>query len=128
MHRTRAALPVITTLLRSSESDGLTQAIKQRRSRVNAKPVLLSIDVQGDLRVADAIIYSRRIGGRALCREVAPIESGDNSGRPCSCQKGPAAETTHIGVMLSRFRGFLFRHRRLRRLSIGCLGSKANAM
>jgi len=34
----------------------------------------------------------------------------------------------YIGVMLSRFLGFLFRHRRLRRLSIGCLESKANAM
>src|SRR6266850_5913457 len=48
MHVTRAALPVVTTLLRSSESNGLTDAIEERRPRVDAKLAVLAVDAQRD--------------------------------------------------------------------------------
>jgi hypothetical protein len=37
-------LPVITTLLRSGESNSLTDAIEERRPRVNTKLVVLAVD------------------------------------------------------------------------------------
>jgi hypothetical protein len=48
MHGTCAALPVITALLRSGESNSLTDAIEERRPRVNAQLVVLAIDAQRD--------------------------------------------------------------------------------
>src|SRR2546423_14595209 len=48
MHRTGAALPVVTALLRSGQSDGLTDAIEERRPRVNTKLAVLAVDAQRD--------------------------------------------------------------------------------
>jgi len=48
MHRARAALPVIATLLGAGERDGFTDAIEQRGSRVNAKLVTSAVDAQRD--------------------------------------------------------------------------------
>jgi len=48
MHCTCAALPVVTALLRSGESNGLTNAIEERRTRVDAKLAVLAIDAQRD--------------------------------------------------------------------------------
>ena len=62
VHRARAALAVITALLRSGESNGLAEAIEQRRSRIDAKLVLLAIDAQRDWHGAN-IIDLRQIGG-----------------------------------------------------------------
>ena len=48
MDRAGAALAVITTFLRASESNGLTDAIQQRRARVDAKMVILAVDAERD--------------------------------------------------------------------------------
>ena len=48
MHRARAALAVIATFLRARESNGLADAIQQRRARINAKMVGLAVDAQRD--------------------------------------------------------------------------------
>src|SRR6266550_43651 len=46
VHRAGAALTVIASLFRAGERDGLTNAIEQRRPRVDTKPVLLAVDPQ----------------------------------------------------------------------------------
>src|SRR6267143_3156867 len=48
MHRTCAALPVVTAILRSGESNGLTDAIEERSPRVDAKLAVLAVDAQRD--------------------------------------------------------------------------------
>ena len=48
MHRTCAALPVVTALFRSGESNGLTDAIEERRPRVDSKVAVLAVDAQRD--------------------------------------------------------------------------------
>src|SRR3989454_4908526 len=40
----RPALPVVAALLRSGEGEGLTDAIEQRRPRVNEKPLVLAVN------------------------------------------------------------------------------------
>jgi hypothetical protein len=46
MHCARAALPVVTALLRSGERNRLTDAIEERCPRVDAKVVILAVDAQ----------------------------------------------------------------------------------
>src|SRR6267143_2399910 len=64
MHRTRAALPVVTALLRSGESNGLTDAIEERRPRVDAKLAVLAVDAQRDRDRAFDVRPARNFCGR----------------------------------------------------------------
>src|SRR5256885_2943572 len=48
MHCTCAALAVVTALLRSGESNGLTEAIQQRRPWVHVKLMVLAVNPQRD--------------------------------------------------------------------------------
>src|ERR1051326_325628 len=48
MDRTCAALTMVTPLLRSCEHYGLTNTVKQRRSRINTKLMVLAINAQRD--------------------------------------------------------------------------------
>src|SRR5436190_24379272 len=65
MHRTGTALPVITTLLRSGESNGLTDAIEQRCPRVNAKLAVLAVNAQRDRDRPHDVWLVRNCLGRA---------------------------------------------------------------
>ena len=48
MHCAGAALAMITTFLRAGERNGLTDAIQQRRARIDAKRVILAVNAQRD--------------------------------------------------------------------------------
>src|SRR2546427_7406072 len=48
MHRAGPALAMITTFLRAGEGNGLTDAIQQRRARIDAKMVVLAVNAQRD--------------------------------------------------------------------------------
>src|SRR5207245_9033310 len=66
MHRTGAALPVITTFLRSGESDGLTDAIEQRCPRVDPELAILAVNAQRDRnRALDVWLVRHGRGGAA---------------------------------------------------------------
>ena len=67
MHRTCAALPVVAALLRSGESNGLTEAIQQRRPRIDAKLVVLAVDVQRDRDPPSMFGPSAQLRSRGLC-------------------------------------------------------------
>src|SRR5258705_12013611 len=64
MHRTCAALPVITALLCPGKSNGFTDAIEQRRTRVDAKLAVLAVDAQGDRDRALDVRSVRDLRGR----------------------------------------------------------------
>src|SRR3989454_9271510 len=64
MHRTCAALPVVAALLRSGQSNGLTEAIQERCPRVNAKFVVLAVDAQHDRDRALDVRPARTCCGR----------------------------------------------------------------
>src|SRR6266849_4221102 len=64
MHRTCAALPVVTALLCSGENNGLTDAIEERRSRVDAKLEVLAVDAQRDRDRALDVRSIRKFSGR----------------------------------------------------------------
>jgi hypothetical protein len=49
MHRARAALPVITTLFCAGKGHGFADAIQQRGPGIDAKLVVLAVDVENDL-------------------------------------------------------------------------------
>ena len=98
MHRASAALAVITTFLGASESNGLADAIQQRRARVNAKMVVFAIDVQRDRDSARDGGSARDCRRRAaLCRSAIRANrcatSNDCDSRSTShrAQKCPAA-------------------------------------
>src|ERR1700675_1343055 len=64
MHSTCAALPVVAALLCSSESNGLTEAIQQRRPRIDAKLVVLAVNAQLDWDRALDVRPARTCCGR----------------------------------------------------------------
>jgi hypothetical protein len=70
MHRTCAALTVVTTLLRSSQDNSFADAIEQRCPRVNTKLAVLAVDAENDGH------GSLDIRPRQDCRgRVDPLES-----------------------------------------------------
>ena len=48
VHRARAALPVIASLLRTGEMQMLAQAIEQRRAWIDAQVMLLAVNTKRD--------------------------------------------------------------------------------
>ncbi len=69
----RTALAVITSLFRAGQMQVLTEAIEQRRARIDAQIVLLAIDTQGDRNRAlyrghcfYCFRYRSRFGARAF--------------------------------------------------------------
>src|SRR5262245_39468071 len=62
MHGACAALPVVAALLRPGESNRLTDAIEQRRPRINAKLPVLAVDTQRD---GDRARNARRVRNRS---------------------------------------------------------------
>src|SRR5882672_10740359 len=68
MHRAGAALAVIATFLRARESNGLADAIQQRRARINAKMVVLSVNAQRDRDSAVDAALIRDFPGWAALR------------------------------------------------------------
>src|SRR5258705_6576572 len=85
MHRTCAALPVVAALLRSCESNGFTDAIEERRTRVNAKLVVLAVDTQRDRDRALDVRPVRNFRGRGtlLGSAVSVRRSGPRN--DCGC-------------------------------------------
>src|ERR1700730_2562945 len=97
MHGTRAALPVVTALLGSGESNSLTDAIEERRTRVDAKLAVLAVDAQRDRDCALDVRAVRSFCGRgALHVSAASVRrhrrSNDYSGccTPCAPKEFPA--------------------------------------
>src|SRR5687768_14748869 len=72
MHRAGAALSVVAAFLRSSEVNGLAQAIKQRRARVDAQLMILAVDAQRDGDRAFDVGSIRDWRPRAFLRSRAP--------------------------------------------------------
>src|SRR5260370_27530189 len=64
MHRTCAALTVVTALLCSGESNGLTDAIEERRPRIDAKLEVLAVDPQRDRDRALDVRSVQKFSGR----------------------------------------------------------------
>src|SRR5205823_2020211 len=92
MHRAGAALPVIAALLGSGESNGLTDAIKERRPRVNAKLAVLTVNAQCDRDRAGDIRPVRPCRGRralpwSVVRMRRRAHRNDRGG--CSISRGP---------------------------------------
>jgi len=46
MHGAGAALAVVAAFLRAGEQDDFTQAVQKRGARVEAQPMLISVDAQ----------------------------------------------------------------------------------
>jgi hypothetical protein len=110
VHRAGATLAVIAALLGAGEGNVLAQAVEQRRPRVHAKSMILSVDAQRDWHGAVTSVRFRWLGRRGLPHDVTHVDSGDHPGRPCRCKKRPAAEPRHAATGYCPFVGLLLRH------------------
>src|ERR1700694_743713 len=96
MHGTGSALPVITALLRAGQSDGLTDAVEERRPRVDPKLAVLSVDAQRDGDRAFDVRPCRSFRGRGALpgRAVRVLRSAPRNDRSrrasCRLEKCPA--------------------------------------
>src|SRR6267142_928648 len=104
MHCASAALAVIATFLGPGESKGLTNAIQQGRTRINAKMVVLAVDAQRDwdgTRDVGAVRDCPRLA--ALCGRAHRRAPGNDCGcgsTPHSLQKCPACRIRRVRLFV----------------------------
>jgi hypothetical protein len=110
VHGARATLALIAALLGPGEADVLAQAIEQRRPRIQADAMRLSVDTQLDAHGARVIAHVSGFGRRSLPQDVARFDGGDHPGRPRRREKRPAAEARHVVTGCCPFVRLLLRH------------------
>src|SRR6266545_2324094 len=114
MHRARAALPVIAALLRPGESDGLTDAIEERRPRVDSKLAVLAVDAQRDRdRALDARSVRSSRGRGALPGSAIWVPRYARR-HDCGCRRGSRGEKKCPAGWFGRARWRIVWHRSLR--------------